>query len=173
MSEQSILEKITTTLHVVGHEVGLLNKNQLSTRAYFPVRTSNRYRSSVIPASDKKIESAAKIRTQSIGMCEKTGKMLMGLEHLKQSLRNIILTEKFQRVMRRDYGSDLCERVDDKTTETHFLESYADLASIVEKWEPRFKLIQILIKAGESIGQFIYNFSGDFLGNNVEIGINA
>lgn len=47
-----------------------------------------------------------------IGMNAKTGKALGGVEHLKQSIRDIVTTPLGSRVMRRDYGCGLYELVD-------------------------------------------------------------
>ncbi len=38
------------------------------------------------------------------GMDAKTGKVLEGLEHLKQSIIDILTTPVSSRIMRRDYG---------------------------------------------------------------------
>ncbi len=46
------------------------------------------------------------------GMDAKTGKTLEGIEHLKQSIIDILTTPVNSRIMRRDYGSRLFELVD-------------------------------------------------------------
>ena len=43
------------------------------------------------------------------GMDRETGKSLSGIEHLRQSIRDILTTPIGSRVMRRDYGSRLFE----------------------------------------------------------------
>ena len=41
------------------------------------------------------------------GMCETTGKLISGIEHVRQSLDRIVLTRIGTRVQRRTFGSDL------------------------------------------------------------------
>lgn len=48
-------------------------------------------------------------------MNAQTGKPLEGIEHLKQSVRDILTTPIGSRVMRRDYGSRLFELIDNPT----------------------------------------------------------
>ena len=47
-----------------------------------------------------------------MGMNAETGRELTGLEHLKQSIADILNTPIGSRVMRRDYGSRLFELID-------------------------------------------------------------
>ncbi len=46
------------------------------------------------------------------GMSNKTGKELEGIEHLKQSIIDILTTPIGSRIMRREYGSRLFELID-------------------------------------------------------------
>lgn len=46
------------------------------------------------------------------GMDAKTGKVLEGIDHLKQSIIDILTTPVNSRIMRRSYGSRLLELVD-------------------------------------------------------------
>jgi phage baseplate assembly protein W len=47
-----------------------------------------------------------------IGVNNRTGKALDGMEHLKQSVQDILTTPLGTRVMRREYGSRLFELID-------------------------------------------------------------
>lgn len=46
-----------------------------------------------------------------IGMNRETGKALTGIEHIQQSIRDILVTPIGSRVMRRKYGSALVYRL--------------------------------------------------------------
>ena len=46
------------------------------------------------------------------GMDANTGRALSGVDHLKQSVRDILTTPIGSRVMRRDYGSRLFDLID-------------------------------------------------------------
>lgn len=79
------------------------------------------------------------------GMDVNTGKELEGIEHLKQSIVNILTTPIGSRIMRRDYGSRLLELVDRPINRDFTLEIYAAVAEALQKWETRFKLEKVKI----------------------------
>ncbi|MBV2146592.1 GPW/gp25 family protein [Wolbachia endosymbiont of Listronotus oregonensis] len=79
------------------------------------------------------------------GMDVNTGKELEGIEHLKQSIVNILTTPINSRIMRRNYGSRLLELVDRPINRDFTLEIYAATAEALQKWEKRFKLEKVKI----------------------------
>lgn len=79
------------------------------------------------------------------GMNASTGKELEGIEHLKQSITDILTTPIGSRIMRREYGSRLFELVDKPINRELTLEIYAATAEALEKWEKRFKLEKVKI----------------------------
>ncbi len=79
------------------------------------------------------------------GMNASTGKELEGIEHLKQSIIDILTTPINSRVMRRDYGSRLFELVDKPINRDLTLAIYAEVAKALQKWEERFKLEKVKI----------------------------
>lgn len=79
------------------------------------------------------------------GMNGRSGKELTGLEHLKQSIVDILTTPIGSRVMRRDYGSRLFELVDRPTSPGFAVELYAATAEALQKWENRFKLERVKV----------------------------
>jgi phage baseplate assembly protein W len=81
------------------------------------------------------------------GMNVSTGKLLGGIEHLRQSVRDILTTPIGSRVMRRDYGSRLFELVDRPINRELILELYAATVTALEKWEPRLKVQRVNVVA--------------------------
>ncbi|MCA7010847.1 GPW/gp25 family protein [Wolbachia endosymbiont of Tribolium confusum] len=79
------------------------------------------------------------------GMSATSGKELEGLDHLKQSIIDILTTPVNSRIMRRSYGSRLLELVDKPINRDLTLEIYAATAEALEKWEKRFKLEKVKI----------------------------
>ncbi|AAS14339.1 prophage LambdaW5, baseplate assembly protein W, putative [Wolbachia endosymbiont of Drosophila melanogaster] len=73
----------------------------------------------------------------------KTGKALEGIEHLKQSIIDILTTPIGSRIMMRNYGSRLFELLDKPVNRDLTLEIYAATAEALEKWEKRFKLEKV------------------------------
>ncbi len=80
------------------------------------------------------------------GMNASTGKELEGLNHLKQSIVDILTTPIGSRVMRRDYGSRLLELVDKPINRDLTLEIYAAVAEALQKLEQRFKLEKVKLQ---------------------------
>ena len=79
------------------------------------------------------------------GINAATGKHLSGLDHLKQSVWDILTTPIGSRVMRRDYGSRLFELIDAPANRETIADIYAATAEAIMKWEPRIDLKQVEI----------------------------
>ena len=62
------------------------------------------------------------------GMDSGTGKPLIGQEHLRQSIVDVLATPIGTRVMRRDYGSRLYALLDLPVTPDFAIELYASVA---------------------------------------------
>jgi len=78
-----------------------------------------------------------------LGMNAHTGQPLAGLDHLRQSIADILSTPLNTRVMRRDYGSRIPELIDQPITPRLAVELYAATAEALRRWEPRFKLTRV------------------------------
>ncbi|MBU2714490.1 GPW/gp25 family protein, partial [Zooshikella harenae] len=74
------------------------------------------------------------------GIDNQTGQTLSGIDHLKQSITDILTTRIGTRVMRRDYGSRLPDLIDEPLNGALRLELIAATAEALTRWEPRFKL---------------------------------
>ena len=74
------------------------------------------------------------------GINSSTGKALAGIEHLSQSIRDILTTPVGSRVMRRNYGSNLFLLTDAPINQGTLVEIYAATAGAIKAWEPRFSL---------------------------------
>ena len=83
------------------------------------------------------------------GMDSSTGKGLAGLDHLRQSVRDILSTPLGSRVMRRDYGSRLFALVDAPVNKSTLVEIYAATATAIRKWEPRLKVETVRVDKAE------------------------
>ncbi|SFU80160.1 GPW/gp25 family protein [Halomonas korlensis] len=74
------------------------------------------------------------------GMNAQTGRALEGLEHIQQSVRDILATPIGSRVMRRDYGSLLPELIDQPLNDATLLQAYAASVMAIIRWEPRIRV---------------------------------
>ncbi len=102
------------------------------------------------------------------GMNATNGKPLSGIEHLQQSIRDILATPIGSRVMLRDYGSQLFELVDRPVNGDWLMDAYAATAEALERWEPRFKLTRVKIDAVED-GHPTIDLEGRYLPDGQEI----
>ncbi len=71
------------------------------------------------------------------GMGAPTGAAVRGMDHLRQSVEDILRTPIGSRVMRRAYGSRLFNLVDRPMTAGLLMEVHAATAEALARWEPR------------------------------------
>jgi phage baseplate assembly protein W len=78
-----------------------------------------------------------------IGTDANTGRRLAGIDHLRQSVRDILTTPIGTRVMRRDYGSRLYALVDAPLNGETLVDLYAATFEALQTWEPRIEVEQV------------------------------
>ena len=91
-----------------------------------------------------------------------TGKPLSGVEHLQQSIRDILSTPLGSRVMRRDYGSNLFKLIDNPSTAALVPLLTAATGEALARWEPRFKFKSLRLLKVEGVGKLTLEISGSF-----------
>lgn len=74
------------------------------------------------------------------GMNQETGAALTDLEHIRQSVRDILTTPVGSRVMRRRYGSLLSALIDQPQNAALRLQIMSACYVAILQWEPRVKL---------------------------------
>lgn len=99
-----------------------------------------------------------------------TGKSLSGIDHLRQSLRDILTTPIGTRVMRREYGSRLYQLTDAPMNRGTIMDLYAATVEAVHKWEPRFKVTGVSV-SGAAVGSVELDLTGNYLPDGQEITI--
>ncbi|TCB37059.1 baseplate assembly protein W [Acinetobacter sp. ANC 4910] len=99
-------------------------------------------------------------------MSRETGRSLSEIEHLKQSVVDILSTPIGSRVMRRGYGSRLFDLIDAPLNRATLIDLYAAVAEALAKWEDRITVQQVDVTSSQ-IGQItlaitgIYNIDGN------------
>ena len=96
------------------------------------------------------------------------GKDISEINHLKQSISNIITTPIGSRTMRRDYGSNLFNKIDHPVNGELIAEIYLDIVESLFIWEPRFELDQVAVQNIEN-GKITIDLEGSFLSNGEKI----
>lgn len=107
-----------------------------------------------------------------IGVDRRTGQPLSGLDHLKQSIEDILTTPLGTRRMRPDYGSNLRRFVDLPVNEGWKSAVQAEVARALGRWEPRISLerVQVVSVVGGQIG---LKLVGQYLGNAAVVEVSA
>ena len=94
------------------------------------------------------------------GMNSQTGLSISELEHIRQSVRDILVTPVGSRVMRREYGSLLSQMIDQPQTPALRLQIMAACYSAIQKWEPRVSLKTIIFERSEDDGGLYVDITG-------------
>ena len=102
------------------------------------------------------------------GMNAKTGQKIEAIDHLRQSIKDILTTPLGGRVMRRDYGSQVFELIDQASNEAGKLRLQAASADALMRWEPRFALNKIALETGFD-GAASLTLQGDYKGVNTSL----
>lgn len=107
-----------------------------------------------------------------IGVDRRTGQPLSGLDHLKQSIEDILTTPLGSRRMQPDYGSNLRRFVDLPVNEGWKSAVQAEVARALGRWEPRLRLerVQVVSVVGGQIG---LQLTGQYLGTSAVVEVSA
>ena len=97
-----------------------------------------------------------------LGTDANTGKPLSGIDHLRQSVRDILTTPIGSRVMRREYGSQLFRLTDAPLNRSTQMDLYAATVDALRTWEPRIQVTS-LKSASPEPGVVILDLVGKYL----------
>ncbi|WP_238739005.1 GPW/gp25 family protein [Pseudomonas putida] len=107
-----------------------------------------------------------------IGVDRRTGQPLSGLDHLKQSIEDILTTPLGSRRMRPEYGSNLRRFVDLPVNEGWKSAVQAEVARALGRWEPRVQLERVKVISVLD-GQIGLELTGQYLGNSAVVEVSA
>jgi len=94
------------------------------------------------------------------GMNRENGSALSDADHVRQSVRDILLTPLGARVMRRNYGSLLSALIDQPQNEALRLQIMAACYVALLRWEPRITLTGISFEPAFD-GSMVVELSGN------------
>jgi len=83
--------------------------------------------------------------TMYTGMNQQSGLALTDMDHIRQSVRDILLTPLGSRIARRQYGSLLFALTDQPQNDALKLQIMAAVYGALSRWEPRIRLDTINI----------------------------
>jgi Bacteriophage baseplate protein W len=101
-----------------------------------------------------------------------TGKPLIGIDHLRQSIRDILCTPMGSRVMLRTYGCGLFDLVDAPMNRSTILSIISAVATALKNWEPRIKVSKVALNSAVA-GQLVLDLTGIYLPDGTPIKIDG
>jgi phage baseplate assembly protein W len=102
------------------------------------------------------------------GMNAATGKHLSNIDHLRQSIADILTTPLGSRVMLRDYGSRIFDLIDAPLNHSTIIDIYAAVAEALDEWETRIKLKKVELNEIDA-GILTVDLTGVYLPDGQEI----
>mgnify|MGYP000848262114 FL=1 len=87
------------------------------------------------------------------GLNRSTGAALFGMDHLRQSIADILFTPLGSRLARRTYGSLLTDLIDQPDNPSTRVRLYSAIAGALIRWEPRIRLSRVKVLSGATPGQ--------------------
>ncbi|EHJ0660279.1 baseplate assembly protein [Salmonella enterica subsp. enterica serovar Braenderup] len=97
--------------------------------------------------------------TLYIGMSRNDGQVIADTDHLRQSVRDILLTPQGSRLARREYGSLLSALIDQPQNPALRLQIMSAVYVTLNRWEPRLTLDSITIN-GNFDGSMVVELTG-------------
>ncbi|EME0448448.1 GPW/gp25 family protein [Salmonella enterica] len=97
--------------------------------------------------------------TLYIGMSRNDGQVIADTDHLRQSVRDILLTPQGSRLARREYGSLLSALIDQPQNPALRLQIMSAVYMALNRWEPRLTLDSIIIN-GNFDGSMVVELTG-------------
>lgn len=94
-----------------------------------------------------------------LGMNQQDGTRLTELDHVSQSMRDILVTPVGSRLMRREYGSLLPDLIDEPQNPATRLRMMAATYGALCRWEPRIRLTTINITSATD-GSMVVDLTG-------------
>lgn len=106
-------------------------------------------------------------------MNRETGAAINTVEHIAQSMTDVLSTRLGTRVMRREYGSLLPELVDHPFNDTTRLRVYAATIMALMRWEPRISLSRVQFLGATLQGQSFLDIDGSIVDTNEPLSLSV
>ena len=94
------------------------------------------------------------------GMNSATGRRLGGMDHIRQSIRDILTTPIGSRIMRREYGSIIPQLIDHPSNPANQLRLMSATVMAVIQWEPRVRVTRVMFSL-DATGRGIVDMEGE------------
>ena len=104
-------------------------------------------------------------------MSRKNGRTLSELDHIKQSIEDILTTPLGSRIMRRDYGSIVADLIDQPKSDVLVLKLFSAIYTAITQWEKRISIIQIKV-SDIQVGKLVIDLEAIYLIKNQSLNLN-
>lgn len=94
------------------------------------------------------------------GMNAITGRRLGEMDHIRQSIRDILTTPIGSRIMRREYGSIIPQLIDHPSNPANQLRLMSSTVMAVIRWEPRVRVTRVMFSL-DATGRGIVDMEGE------------
>lgn len=99
-------------------------------------------------------------------MSRKNGRELeTELDHIRQSVQDILTTPVGTRIMRREYGSLVFQLIDGPFDDILQMQLYAAIATAIIRWEPRVSLHSVSLSIAD-LGAYVLDLNFTLVDNN-------
>lgn len=78
-----------------------------------------------------------------IGLDRDDARAIDGIDHLRQSIIDILTTYPGERIMRPEYGSRLRDLIDRPVNAQWLADLYFNVAQAITRWEPRVRVLRV------------------------------
>lgn len=95
-----------------------------------------------------------------------SGSSLGTIEHIRQSIADVLMTRIGTRCMRREYGSQLPDLVDQPFNDATRLRVYAATVMALMRWEPRISISRVQFTGVSLQGAVVLQVEGTLVDNN-------
>lgn len=99
-------------------------------------------------------------------MSRSNGKnLVVDLDHIYQSIQDIVTTPVGTRIMRREYGSLVFQLIDGPFDDILQMQLYAAIATAIIRWEPRVSLHSVSLSIAD-LGAYVLDLNFTLVDNN-------
>ena len=78
-----------------------------------------------------------------IGLQRTAGQRIAGVDHIRQSVLDILTTYPGERIMRPEYGCRLRDLIDRPVNAQWLADLYYEVAVAIQRWEPRVRIERV------------------------------
>ena len=107
-----------------------------------------------------------------VGLHRTAGQRIAGLEHIRQSILDILTTYPGERIMRPEYGSRLRDLIDRPVNAQWLADLYFEVAHAIQRWEPRVRVQKVASRIdapGHVVLDITFRLGGDITPYSLQV----